>query len=145
MLHKSPECCRQAQVLSPLQILCAAHDQEHGLAVQAISRAPPWGVEEMLQVMKKDMSGVLHKSGELARCHQRLTSAAKHKERTPTWPAAADLAAQVSSLLLLLHLPNKSDTGKAQTMLLTCFGCTPPSMCAWIAGWLKGSPSSPPV
>lgn len=78
---------------------------------QAISRAPPWDLANMLAVMKNDMSSTLHKSAVLSRCHQQITAALKHRDRQPGLPAAIELAGSVSSLLMLLPLPGKSDQG----------------------------------
>ena len=93
-------------------------------------------------MLKKDMSAVLHKSGELARCHQRLTTAARHKERHLSWSAAADLAGQASSLLLLLQLPNKTDTGQAMLATCTWLHSSNP---IWLHRWLGEGNSQQPT
>ncbi len=80
--------------------------------VQAISRAPPWDVADMLTVMKKDMSASLHSNADLSRSHARLQAAFKIKDRPTTLSAAADLASHVSQMLLMLPLPAKTDKGK---------------------------------
>lgn len=79
--------------------------------MQAISRAPPWELADMLAVMKKDMSSRLYKSQDLSRAHQRLTTACKQRERAISLPAVSELAGNVNSLLLALALPNKTDKG----------------------------------
>lgn len=76
--------------------------------------APPWGVADMLAVMKKDMAGTLHANGDLARCHSRLAAALKAGPRPPSLPLLADLASNVSSVLLMLPLPAKTDKGEAE-------------------------------
>ena len=73
--------------------------------------APPWDVADMMAVMKKDMSGTLHGNAELSRCHSRLAAAVKARERPTSLSLAADLASNVSSVLLMLPLPAKTDKG----------------------------------
>ena len=72
---------------------------------------PPWDVADMLAVMKKDMSGTLHSNAELSRCHSRLAAAVKARERPTSLSLLADLASNVSSVLLMLPLPAKTDKG----------------------------------
>lgn len=91
-----------------------AHNKK--AVMQAISRAPPWDLGDMLAVMKKDMSSSLHSSADLSRSHARLQAALKTKDRPASLAAAADLASHVSSMLLMLPLPAKSDKGT------TCWG-----------------------
>lgn len=73
----------------------------------------------MLAVMKKDMSGTLHSNAELSRCHSRLAAAVKARERPTSLSLVADLASNVSSVLLMLPLPAKTDTGDILTLTLT--------------------------
>ena len=81
--------------------------------MQAISVAPPWDVADMVAVMKKDMSSTLHTNAELSRCHSRLAAAVKARHRPAALSSVVDLASNVSSVLLMLPLPAKTDKGEA--------------------------------
>lgn len=85
--------------------------------MQAISRAPPWDVADMLAVMKKDMSSSLHSNADLSRSHACLQAALKLRDRPTRLPALADLASHVLTMLLMLPLPAKIDTGMTATGL----------------------------
>ena len=74
--------------------------------------APPWDVADMLAVMKKDMSSTLHRNADLSRCHSRLAAAVKARDRPTSLSLLADLASNVSSVLLMLPLPAKTDKGE---------------------------------
>lgn len=65
----------------------------------------------MLAVMKKDMSSSLHSNADLSRSHACLQAALKLRDRPTSLSALADLASHVSTMLLMLPLPAKSDTG----------------------------------
>ena len=65
----------------------------------------------MLAVMKKDMSSSLHSNADLSRSHACLQAALKLRDRPTSLSALADLASHVSTVLLMLPLPAKIDTG----------------------------------
>ena len=65
----------------------------------------------MLAVMKKDMSSSLHSNADLSRSHACLQAALKLRDRPTRLPALADLASHVLTMLLMLPLPAKVDTG----------------------------------
>ena len=72
-----------------------------------------------MAVMKKDMSSTLHSNAELSRCHSRLAAAVKAQDHPTSLSLVADLASNVSSVLLMLPLPAKTDKG--QVLALTAF------------------------
>ena len=74
----------------------------------------------MVAVMKKDMSGTLHSNAELSRCHSRLAAAVKTRERPTSLSLVADLASSVSSVLLMLPLPAKTDKGEVLDLQHAC-------------------------
>lgn len=88
--------------------------------LKAILVAPPWDVADMMAVMKKDMSATLHSNVELLRCHSRLAAAVKARDRPTSLSLVADLASNVSSVLLMLPLPAKTDKGEVSVYSLHC-------------------------
>lgn len=103
------------------------------MPMKAILVAPPWDVADMMAVMKKDMSGTLHSNAELSRCQSCLAAAVKARERSTSLSLAADLASNVSSVLLMLPLPAKTDKGEVLLCFRYCVeGCTCMSLTAWL-------------
>ena len=77
--------------------------------VQVVLRAPPWDAADMLAVLKKNMSFSQHNNAPLWRSHADTQAALKIKHQPTSLSAVTDLASHVSSLLLALPLPSKSD------------------------------------
>ena len=88
--------------------------------MKAILVAPPWDVADMMAVMKKDMSATLHSNAQLSRCHLRLAATVKAREGPTSLSLAADLASNVSSVLLMLPLPAKTDKGEVLALFRYC-------------------------
>lgn len=59
------------------------------------------------------MSSSLHSNADLSRSHACLQAALKLRDRPTRLPVLADLASHVLTMLLMLPLPPKIDTGMA--------------------------------
>ena len=92
----------------------------------------------MLAVLKKNMSFSQHNNTPLWRSHADIQAALKSKHQSISLSAVTDLASYVSSMLLALPLPSKSDQGEldpslaVSAFILACCKAVPVACVVWL-------------